>query len=89
MSHTTSVIEYLRQKMIETAERAQSFTDPAVIAVSQRLDQFLVQEQQLQRRAPMSADHTGTAPRRALESTWGAPLPGWFCAVSPRPSAHS
>jgi hypothetical protein len=40
-----NIIEYLRRKMIRTAEIQGSLTHPDVVAVSQQLDRFLVQVQ--------------------------------------------
>ncbi|QQE77440.1 aspartyl-phosphate phosphatase Spo0E family protein [Alicyclobacillus sp. SO9] len=39
------IIEYLRRKMIRTAEVHGSLTHPEVVAVSEQLDLFLVQVQ--------------------------------------------
>jgi Spo0E like sporulation regulatory protein len=40
-----TIIEYLRAKMIRTAEKRGSLTHPDVVAISQYLDQFIVMVQ--------------------------------------------
>jgi len=39
------LVEYLRRKMIRTADEKGSFSHPDVIAISQKLDMYLVQAQ--------------------------------------------
>lgn len=43
--HIMDIIEYLRRKMIHTAEAKGSLTHPEVVAISHQLDRFLVQVQ--------------------------------------------
>lgn len=54
------IVEYLRQKMISLVEEKGSFTHPDVVAISQRLDQYIVQ---IQRQKAMSQ---ATVNRRQL-----------------------
>ncbi|WP_157071152.1 aspartyl-phosphate phosphatase Spo0E family protein [Alicyclobacillus acidiphilus] len=42
---TTSLVEYLRRKMVTLAEQSGNLLDEEVIVVSQRLDRYLVQVQ--------------------------------------------
>jgi len=43
----TTIIEYLRQKMIKTADEKGSLTAPEVIRISQQLDRFIVMIQRV------------------------------------------
>lgn len=46
---TTDLIEYLRGKMVARAEESGNLFDEQVVVISQRLDQYLVQVQHMNR----------------------------------------
>ena len=52
MQACIEIVEYLRNKMIETAVKRSNLTHPDVVSVSQQLDLFILQTQELR-----SGDH--------------------------------
>ncbi|GMA60127.1 aspartyl-phosphate phosphatase Spo0E family protein [Alicyclobacillus fastidiosus] len=72
---TTSVIDYLRDKMILRAEATGDLLHQDVIRLSQRLDQFLVQAQKCLQGEVTVAPETDPTPWWPLQAAGGEPRP--------------
>ena len=64
----TTIIEYLRNKMIKTAESKGSLTHPEVIEVSQQLDRFIVRLQRINLAMRTNAEWNGLTIRQSFET---------------------
>lgn len=76
VSEVTSLIEYLRHKMISVAEECGSLVDDQVISMSQRLDGYLMMEQQKEQELqtlPLTACQGQTS--RPVREIHASPVP--------------
>ena len=64
-----TIVEYLREKMIQTAEEKGSLAHPDVIAISQRLDRFIVMLQRINLTMRTHAEWNGSTVIKPLETT--------------------
>lgn len=65
----TTIIEYLRDKMIKTADEKGSLTHPDVIEISQQLDRFIVMLQCINLALRTNTQRNGLAVLQPLETT--------------------
>jgi hypothetical protein len=65
----TTIVDYLRQKMMSTAEARGSLTHPDVIAISQQLDRFIVMLQRINLAMRTNPRGNGSPIRQPLETT--------------------
>ena len=65
----TTLIEYLREEMIRTAEDRESLTHPDVLAISQQLDRFIVMLQRINLTMRTNPERNGSTIVQPFETT--------------------